>query len=446
MLLACVFLPIAWAAPKAAPDLQAQASLLAGQALTSSVGWDRLVALTDEVGSRLSGSPGLDEAIRRTSAWMVADGLTVHSEPVWVPHWERGETSISLTAPRALRLDAATLGGSPGATGVEAEVVVVSTFGELKAAASRVPGRIVLYDEVWESYGQAVEYRWRGPLEAQRLGAVGALLRSPAPEGLSTPHTGSMSAEVTIPAAALTLEDARMIHRLADRGVPVKVRMDLGARSLPDASSANVVGEVRGREKPDEVVVLGCHLDSWDTGPGAQDDASGCVAVMEAGRLLAKSSPRRTVRIVLFTNEENGGRGAKAYGEAHGKERIVAGFELDIGAGAASKLVVSRRDPATGKPDVTTEARWTEALKPCLPLFRPLGIEAVETGAWASDLGPLVTRGLPLVGFSQDTTGYWPIHHTQADTVDRIDRPTWQRLVAATTLVAWITAEMPEVP
>lgn len=273
-------------------------------------------------------------------------------------------------------------------------------------------------------------------------------MRSPAPLSLATLHTGGMGYEEgvpRVPGVAVTIEDAARMHRLARAGVAVRVRLELSAETLPDVPSANIVGEVRGRERPQEIVILACHLDSWDKTRGAQDDAAGCGVVMEAGRLLARRPPRRTVRVVLFTNEENGLRGGHAYLKAHEKEipKMVAALEVDLGSGAPSGFGLSCTDPKSGKPDDAARARILGGLAPYASLLEPVGAGAFLEGGGGSDISPLSGAGVPSWSPRQDTTGFWPVHHTLADTVDKIDPEVYSRLVAATVGMAWILAEAP---
>jgi carboxypeptidase Q len=294
------------------------AARLIGEAMSSPFAWDRLALIGDTFGHRLSGSRALEDAIQWAVAEMKKDGLdNVHTEPVKVPHWVRGHESVEITSPRAMPLVMLGLGNSVGtpAEGLEGDVIVVRSFEELDAAAERIKGRIVLYNAPFTNYGDTVQFRSTGPSRAAGLGAVAALVRSVGPPGLRLPHTGVLrytDGVPQIPAAAITAEDADLLQRLQDRGTRVRVRLKMEAKFLPDADSFNVVGELRGREKADEVVVLGGHFDSWDVGTGSTDDGGGCVVTWEALRIMKKLNlrPRRTVRVVLWTNEENGTRGA----------------------------------------------------------------------------------------------------------------------------------------
>ncbi|MBN1337440.1 MAG: M20/M25/M40 family metallo-hydrolase [Deltaproteobacteria bacterium] len=436
--------------PASSNDIFSFASNLADRALASREPWMELVSLCDRIGPRFAGTPAYAAAAAWAAERLREDGLAVHTETVQIPLWIRGEERFDLLTPHARTLEAQGLGLSVGTPpeGIEAEVRVVGSFDELAERSSEVKGRIVLFDAPWKGYGQAVSFRSRGPEAAARAGAVGALVRSVTPASLSTPHTGMTHREEgvpTVPAAAVTTEDASAIRRLVEAGIPVRVRMQMGARLLGPVAASTVVGEVCGRERPHEVVLLGCHLDTWDVGPGAQDDGAGCVVVMEAAALVASLPvrPRRTLRVVLFAAEEIGLLGGQAYAEAHAGEAVVAALELDSGAGPVTGLGFDVRDPATGKPDPVELEAVRDRLAPFLPLLEPLGIREVTAGGSGPDVGFLVNAGAVGVGIDQDTAGYWPVHHSAADTPEKVDPAVLAHTTAVTTVVAWILAEMP---
>ncbi len=296
-------------------------------------------------------------------------------------------------------------------------------------------------------------------MAASKLGAVGALVRSVSPSSLHTPHTGGMRYDPTgtaIPAAALTIEDASMLRRLQERGVTPRVRLEMTSAASGEAQSGNVIGEVTGREKPDEVVVIGCHLDSWDVGQGAQDDGAGCVTMLAAAALIQRLPvhPRRTIRVVLYVGEEFGIAGGRAYGAAHAAEAakhfaIVEadtgsgrplGFRVDVAPTDGEELVgaaaAARREAAS--------AEMIGDLDVLKALLAPLGATSFQADHTGADIGPMVDLGVPGFGLSQDMTGYWPIHHTEADTVDKVDPVLLQQNVAVMAITAWLLAEMPE--
>src|SRR3954468_11750925 len=307
---------------------RADANRLIDAALGDSSAYNRLATLTDRFGPRLSGSRSLENAIDWILAQMKSDGLAnVRGEPAMVPHWVRGEESATLVSPRATSLHMIGLGNSVGTPrgGITAPVLVVGSFDELTRRAAEAKGKIVLFDHPFpadkpgvESYREANVYRGGSPAAAAKVGAVGVLIRSISSFSIQNPHTGSTrydSTLVKLPAAALSIEDAEMLHRMQDRGDKLVVTLKMSARMLPDAQSRNAVAELRGSEKPDEVVVLGGHIDSWDVGQGAMDDGGCSVAAWQAVKLMKQLGlkPKRTVRVVLWTNEENGGRGGRAY-------------------------------------------------------------------------------------------------------------------------------------
>src|SRR5688500_16284669 len=308
--------PAPWLAP-----LRDDAARLMKAATADDFAWQRLAELTDTHGARLSGSDNLRRAIDWAAAAMKADGLeNVRIEPVMVQRWVRGHERAEIVEPPHHELEILGLGGTiatpPG--GLEADVLPVTSFDDLREKQAQARGRIVLFDVPYTSYLETVTYRTGGARTAAQYGAVAVLVRSVGPIGLRTVHTGSVTyspAQPPIPAAAISIEDSNRIVRLVNRGSRVRIRLVTSGRFDPDVESANVVGEIRGRERPDEIVLVGGHLDTWDVGPGASDDGAGCVVTWEALRLMKMLGirPRRTVRVVLWTNEENGTRGARAY-------------------------------------------------------------------------------------------------------------------------------------
>jgi carboxypeptidase Q len=333
------------------------------------------------------------------------------------------------------------LGNSVGtpAAGVEAEVIAVRTFQELDAAAARVRGRIVLFNVPFTTYGETVRYRGGGPSRAAALGAVAVLVRAVGPPGLRTPHTGALNyAEDApkIPAAAIATEDADRIQRLLDRGHAVRVRLKMEARMLPDADSFNVVGEIRGRERPDEVVVVGGHLDSWDVGTGALDDGGGCVATWDALRLMRKLNlrPRRTLRVVLWTNEENGLRGGFAYRDRHRQELANHVLMLESDSGILRPTGFGFSGSDAGRTRVREIAS----------LLRGIAADEIGPSGGGADIGPSVEAGgIPAMSL-QVEGNYFLYHHTPADTVDKIDPTDMSKAAAAIAVMAYVVADMPE--
>lgn len=413
-------------------------------ALADSTAYRRVGLLADQFGARFSGTPQLEAAIDWILAKMREDGLdNVRGEPVMVPRWVRGEESLELVSPREQKLRVLGLGGSVGtpSAGITAPVLVVSSFDELTRRASEARGRIVLFDAPFTTYGQTVQYRGRGASAAARAGAVAALVRSVASFSMQSPHTGAMrydSAVTRIPAAAVSVEDAMMLHRLQDRGERVVVTLRMGASMFPDAQSRNVVAELRGRERPDEVVVLGGHIDSWDVGQGVMDDAGGSFAAWEAVRLLKQLGlrPRRTVRVVMWTNEENGLRGATAYRDAHAAEIAKHILAIESDGGTFSPL---------GFGVMGSDATFAVALS-VAPLLARIGAGRIEReqGSPGADISPLVALGVPGMGLNVDPTRYFWYHHSEADTFDILDAGEFARCVAAMAVMAYVVAEMPD--
>jgi carboxypeptidase Q len=419
------------------------ASRLIGEALGSTFAWDRLAVLTDTIGNRLSGTPALDRAIQWAAAEMTRDGLeNVHTERVMVPRWVRGAESAEIVEPVRHPLVMLGLGDSVGTSapdGVQADVVVVHSFEELDTHASAVRGRIVLFNVPFTTYGETVRYRSTAPSRAARHGAVAVLVRSVGPSGLRTPHTGALQYAADapkIPAAAVTAEDADRLQRMIDRGARVVVRLKMEAHFDADVASANVVGEIRGREKPEEIVVVSGHLDSWDVGAGATDDGGGCIVTWEALRMMKKLNlrPRRTVRVVLWTNEENGLRGGLAYRAAHAAEldRHVLAIESDAGTFSPTGFGVGGTD--------STRA----VARRVAPLLERVGSGSMTAGEDEADISPIVAAGVPGMGLQVDASRYFWYHHTDADTMDKLDPRELARCVATMAVMAYVVAEMPE--
>jgi len=405
--------------------------------------WDRLAELTDTYGQRLSGSKNLTRAIAWAQEAMKKDGLeNVHTERVMVPKWVRGNESLEIVNPPHHVIPMLGLGGSVATppAGVEAEVIVVANGEELTRRAADARGKIVLFNVPYSNYGETVAYRSGGASMAARAGAVASLVRSVGPNGLRTPHTGGMNyvADLAkIPAAAIPAEDANRIQRLVNRGVKVRLRLKMESKFDPDAESFNVVGEIRGSEKPEEIVLVGGHFDSWDAGTGASDDAVGCIVTWEAARLMKKLNirPKRTVRVVLFTNEENGMRGGNGYRDQHAAEAAnhVLAVESDSGVFAPAHIGFTGSEAAK------------KLMGEILTLLTPLGMQDIVGGGGGADIGPIAALGkVPMLAYSGDPTKYFTIHHTPADTIDRIDSQEVSKAAASLAAVIYVVADMPQ--
>ncbi len=428
-----------WTADFSAAPYRDAANRLIAAALADSAAYERLAELGDRFGHRLSGSVALEKALDWMLAEMQADGLdNVRADPVLVPHWVRGNESLTMTVPWNRDLPMLALGGSVGtpAGGIRAQVMVVSSFDELRARAEEASGRIVLYNVPWEGYNTI--YRRTGATEASRLGAVASLMRSLGPYSQQTPHTGGMAYQEgapRIPHAAITPEDADLLERMVDRGQRVELHLEMEAQTLPDTWSRNVMAEIVGRERPEEIVVLGGHIDSWDVGQGMMDDGGGVVAAWEAVRLMKELGlrPRRTVRVVAWTNEENGLRGANAYVEQHRDEvdNHVLAMESDGGVFKPYGFGFSGSDAAFS------------VMEKVGALLESIEAARVTRGGGGADIGPLMQLGVPGMGLSVDGTRYFWYHHTDADTIDKLDPVELAQCVATMAVHAYVAAEMP---
>jgi Zn-dependent M28 family amino/carboxypeptidase len=327
---------------------------------------------------------------------------------------------------------------------------VVSNFAELdKLGEKGVRGKIVVFDVPYVDYGETVIYRVTGASRAAHLGAVAALVRSITPHSLRDPHTGALNYESTdarIPAAAITVEDAIYLHRLAQSGQRVRVHLQMEAHFEPDADSADVIGDIIGRDKPEEVVVIGGHLDSWDVGQGAHDDGAGVMAALEAAALIKRlgMQPRRTIRVVFWTNEENGGKGGIAYRNFIGKgvAKHVAAIEMDGGAEApiGFDLAISHLPHGTHPPIWDNMQEKASAIG---ELLKRIDAQRVLPGEGEADIEPLMKDGVPGFGLRTVMTRYFDYHHTQADTFDKIVPDEFRRCTAAMAVMSYVLADWP---
>jgi carboxypeptidase Q len=442
----------ALAVPAAAPAQQpSDSALVAGYRATAdrliaaatadSAAWLRLAELTDRFGSRISGSESLERALDWVLEQMRADRLeNVRGEPAMVPHWVRGNESLELVEPRPLRLPMLGLGRSIGTPpeGITAPVLVVSDTLDLAFHAAEARGKIVLWDAPYVSYGETVTYRVMGAIWASRVGAVAALLRSVSPFEMRAPHTGVTRYDSTarpIPFAAIAIEDAAMLHRMQRRGQHVTVTLHMEARTLPDVPSRNVIGELRGREKPDEVVVISGHMDSWDVGTGAMDDAGGVVVAWEALRVMQRLGlrPRRTVRVVGWTNEEYGTRGGLAYRDAHAAQLADHDVAIESDGGVFRPTGFG----FTGSDSAFAIVRQVGRL------LARIGADTITRGGGGTDIGPIMGRGVPGMSLNDDGQRYFWYHHSDADTVDKLDPGEMAKCVAAMAVMAYVVADLP---
>ena len=453
VLLACAAMTVVFAAsdPKAALPAEARktAEALRDGAVRGTRAAEWVRGLTDTAGHRLAGSPGDRLGVAWATETLRAQGFAnVRAEKVMVKVWKRGVETGEVTAPHRHRLVLTALGGSVATPegGLEGEVLEVPSLEALDAKGEAARGKIVFFNKRMErrsdgaDYVRAVDVRSGGAARAAKHGAVGVLIRSIGTDDTRHPHTGGTRYETTvpkIPAAALAGPDADLLERLGRLGGPVRVRFTLGCGDAPAAESANVIGEIRGREAAREVVLLGAHLDSWDVGTGAVDDAAGCGIVIEAARLIGQlpRPPRRTIRVVLFANEEHGLDGGNAYARDHAAELPLHTAALEADSGTGAPLGMSWTAGAAAEPVV----------KEIAGLLEPIGVRTLSPGSFGgADIYQLRKAGVPLFSFQQDMLRYFDLHHTDNDTFDKIDPHALDRMVAAVAVFAYGAAAAPQ--
>lgn len=398
--------------------------------LTNGECYKTLTYLCKTIGPRLSGSAGAAKAVQYTKKVMEDYGFQkVFLQDVMVPHWVRGakEEAYIENGKTKTKVPIAALGGSVAtpALGVKAEVIEVKTFDELKALGeAKVKGKIVLFNrpmdpkkiDTFEAYGGAVGQRGNGASEAAKYGAVGAIVRSMTTLQDDNPHTGGMRYAPgipMIPTAAISTNGANLLSKLIKENPKLKFYFKQNCETLADAPSHNVVGEIRGTEKPDEIIVIGGHLDSWDLAEGAHDDGSGCVQAIEVLRAMNALGikPKRTIRAVMFMNEENGLRGGTKYADLakQNNEKHIAALESDDGGFTPR---------AFGMVGTTAQIAKVEVYK---KLLSPYGIAEIGRGAGGADIGPLGNSGTLLIGFKPDSQRYFDYHHAQNDKLEAVN-------------------------
>ena len=423
-----------------AKKFEKNGNLIIDKAMSDSQGYDRLGEMLDTFGPRFSGSTNLEKSLEWIIDEMKKDGLeNVHGEEVMVPKWIRGKESAVMTAPWKKDLAILGLGGSvgTGSKGLSGEVFVVNSFDDLKARAGEAKGKIILYNVPFTTYGETVQYRYRGASEAAKVGGIASLIRSVGPYSMNTPHTGTSAYEdgvKKIPHAAITLEDAAMMGRMSKRGITIKVSLYMEGRFVDDVPSQNVMGEIIGSEYPDEVIVLGGHIDSWDVGQGAHDDGGGCVASWQAVKLIKDLGlkPKRTIRAVMWTNEENGLRGGEAYRDEHLNEldNHILAMESDAGVFKPSGFGFSGPDESL------------KILQDIGTLLYRIDSGKITKGGGGADIGPIMREGVPGMGLKVDGSRYFWYHHTNADTFDKVDKDEFNRCVATMAVMAYVVADM----
>ncbi|NGP88081.1 M28 family metallopeptidase [Fodinibius halophilus] len=423
---------------------QDEAQKIIDAALADEEAFQKLTYFVDKYGHRLSGSETLENSIDWILKEMQEQPFdNVTSQKVMVPHWVRDEESATLVSPYKRDLPMLGLGGSVGTleNGVEAEVLVVENFKDLKKKAEQAKGKIIVYNVPFTSYGETVQYRYRGAVEAAKVGAVASLIRSVTPFSMQTPHTGNSAYEEgikKIPQAAITVEHAKLLHRLQKMGKSIKIHLSMDAKILPDAPSRNIIAEIKGSEKPEEIVVLGGHIDAWDVGQGAMDDAGGCFAAWEAVMLMKELGlkPKRTIRVVMWTNEENGLRGATAYRDMVKENGNLKNHVLAIESDGG---VFEPRGFGFGGTD-----KGYEIVSKIGTLLVPIGADTVNRGGGGADIGPIMREGVPGMGLLVDHSRYFWYHHTAADTIDKLDEEEYQKCIATMAIMAYVAADLPQ--
>ncbi|TAJ02149.1 MAG: M28 family peptidase [Planctomycetota bacterium] len=414
----------------AAPDLGARCRALFARALEDNRCHAILADLCATAPKRMSGSAGYATAVEWGRQQMLALGFAnVRLEPCMVPHWERGaREELSIAAPGAFageKLAVLALGGSVATapTGLVGRVVEFKGLGDLRENGARAKGAIAFLNQpldpteldTFRAYGKAVGQRWAGASEAARVGAIAVLVRSLTLRLDDHPHTGSMGyadGVPQIPAAAISTRAAERLSALLAAGHAVELKLALHCRTLPDEPSFNVVGELVGTAKPDEILVVGGHLDAWDAGDGAHDDGAGCAQALESLRLIRALGygPRRTLRCVLFANEEFGTRGGNAYAATHADElaKHVLALESDRGGFLPRGFEGTLNDAARAR------------LAPLYEALAFAGIAHWEPGNGGVDIGPMKGAGVPLVGLVPDSQRYFDVHHAASDVIENV--------------------------
>ena len=432
------------------PPYDSLAQKMIAEGMKTYPAYSMLHDLCIHIGPRLSGSPEAARAVEWGKSRMEELGFeNIRLEPVIVPHWVRGKTEelmiVRFSGMPIRSLNICALGGSIGTPkeGITAEVVEVQSFDELHALGDQVQGKIVFYNRPMdrtkfypgEAYGGAVDQRSKGAMEAGKMGAVAVIVRSMTTRLDDVPHTGAMNYIDTIPkipAAAISTLGAEALSDMLKKEAGIKVRIKLDCEILPDAESANVVGELRGSTLPNEIVVIGGHLDSWDKGQGAHDDGAGVVQCLEAIRLLKAQGlrPKRTIRVVLFMNEENGLRGGKAYAKAdRPNEKHIAAIETDAGGFSPRAFTVDADSIVIPK-----IAQWAYALA-------PLDADKIVKGHGGADISELKKQGVPTIGLRPDWHRYFDYHHSDLDTIDKVNERELEAGAIAMAVMSYVLAE-----
>lgn len=404
--------------------------------------YNRLAVFTDTIGNRVSGSENLNSAIKYMYHALQSDRLeNVHLESVKVPHWVRGEESAMMLQPRNYSVAILGLGSSIGTPpeGITAEVIVVASFDELEKKAAEVKGKIVVYNKPFVSYGETVQYRSFGAVRAAKHGAVASLIRSVTPFSIHSPHTGwqDYSPDVPkIPTACITVEDAEMMARMASRGIKIVINLKMGAKTYPDADSFNTVAEITGNKFPEQVVLVSGHLDSWDVGQGAMDDGAGVFISWEALSLIKDLGlrPKRTLRLVLWTGEEQGGVGASQYYQLHKVNISNFSSVMESDSGTFTPLGIR----------FTGSDKARAIMKAVMQLLKPINVSSVEPYSEGTDINYWIQAGVPGISLNDDISKYFWFHHSDGDTMSVQDPVQMNLCAAAWAVVSFIVADMEE--
>ena len=418
------------------------------EGLTNQTSYKLLYELTSKIGSRLSGSPQAQQAVE----WGKRKMLEMNYDSVWlenmmVPRWVRGKyEEVEIIYPSKIKLNSCALGGSGGTDDkwISAEVIKVNSVEEAKQLGEKAKGKIIYFSRPFDqtlidpgaAYGKAGDQRYRGPNEASKLGAVAAIVRSMTHALDDKPHTGATNFEKDvkkIPALAISTIDANKLNELLANG-KVEIKVKLSAQTLPDVESSNVIGQITGTEFPNEIVLVGGHLDSWDKGTGTHDDGTGCVQAMEVVNILKSLGikPKRTIRAVLFMNEENGLRGGLNYAERRKslKEKHIAAIESDGGGFTPTGF------------GITTDSLKFEKIKSFAYLLEEFHASRITKGGGGADINPLSESGTVMIGLDHDSQRYFDYHHSDNDTIDKVNSRELELGAIAMTILAYAISEI----
>ncbi|KAL5008385.1 hypothetical protein ScPMuIL_013966 [Solemya velum] len=404
--------------------------------------YNRLAYMTDRFGNRIAGSRNLEHAIDYMLARLTEDGLeNVHGEDVMVPHWVRGKESAMIIEPRRHPMAILGLGSSIAtpSSGIKAEALVVKSFDELHKKASQAKGKIIVYNQDYHGYGTSVKYRRLGATEAAKVGGVASLIRSVTPFSINSPHTGQQDygSNVTkIPTACITVEDAEMLYRMSNRGEKIVIHLKMSAKNLPPAKSRNTVAEIVGSKYPEQVVLVSGHFDSWDVGEGAMDDGGGAFISWQTLTLIRRLGlrPKRTLRMVLWTAEEQGGVGGRAYYERHKSNLKNMDLVMESDVGTFTPLGLK----------LTANKQATAVMKEVMKLLKAINASQLSTDGSETDITRWVENGVPGASLLNQNEKYFYFHHTNGDTMTVLDPHQLDLCAAVWAVVSFTVADLCE--